>query len=386
MKNVKTFTRTTLAAATFALLGLPALATDLKIGVILPLSGPIASQGIPTAKGIQAGAKHRAEVNGRKVTFIQLDDASDPTAAARNARKLIEEEKVDVIIGTGGVPGAMAIAAIAREAKTPLVSFTPLALSGDESAWAVTTAQPAPLMISAVVEHMKKAGIKSVGYIGFSDSWGDLAYSSLQKATEGTAIKVLGNERYARADSSVTGQVLKLVAAKPEAVLGGTAGTPGALPYLALAERGYKGAIYGTHGIINHDFVRVAGASAQGLLAPTGPVVVAEQLPASHPSKKAADEYRAAFQKAHNAAPDEAFSAYSWDAWMIVVNAAARVPAKMEPGTAEYRAALRDAIFSTKELAGTHGVYNFKPGSPYGADARSAVVVKLDKGRWVLQN
>lgn len=386
MKTAKTFVRNTLTAAALVAWGMSAIAADLKIGVILPLSGPIASQGIPTSKGIQASAKFKAEVNGRKITFIQLDDASDPSTAARNARKLIEEEKVDVIIGTGGVPGAMAIAAVTREAKTPLVSFTPLALQGDDAAWAVTTAQPAPLMIAAVVEHMKKSGIKSVGYIGFSDSWGDLAYSSLQKTTEGTGIKVLGNERYARADSSVTGQLLKLVAAKPEAILGGTAGTPGALPYLGLAERGYKGALYGTHGIINQDFVRVAGASAQGLLAPTGPVVVAEQLPASHPSKKAAEEYRAGYQKAHNAVPEEAFSAYAWDAWMIVVNAASRVPAKLEPGSAEYRTALRDAIFSTKELAGTHGVYNFKPGNPYGNDARSAVVVKLDKGHWVLQN
>lgn len=195
MKATPKFVRRTLTATALVVCGVSAIAADLKIGVILPLSGPIASQGIPTSKGIQASAKFKAEVNGRKITFIQLDDASDPSTAARNARKLIDEEKVDVLIGTGGVPGAMAIAAVARESKTPLVSFTPLALQGDDAAWAVTTAQPAPLMIAAIVEHMKKAGIKSVGYIGFSDSWGDLAYSSLQKATEGSAIKVLGNER-----------------------------------------------------------------------------------------------------------------------------------------------------------------------------------------------
>lgn len=385
MNTVKVLTRTTLAA-TVAAIGLSANAADLKVGFITPLSGPVASQGIPFSKGLQAAAKFKAEVGGRKITFIQLDDTSDPSTSARNARKLIDDEKVDVIIGTGGVPGAMAIAAVAREAKVPLVSFTPLVLQGDDAAWAVTTAQPAPLMIATVVEHMKKAGVKSVGYIGFSDSWGDLAYNSLMKTTEGTGITVVGNERYARADSSVAGQVLKLVAAKPDAIIGGTAGTPGALPYLGLAERGYKGAIYGTHGIINNDFVRVAGASAQGLLAPTGPVVVAEQLPANHPSKHPAEEYRTSYQKLHNALPVEAFSAYAWDAWMIVVNAASRVPAKLEPGSAEYRTALRDAIFATKELPGTHGVYNFKAGSPYGADQRSAVVVKLDKGKWMLQN
>lgn len=360
-------------------------AADIKVGLITPLSGPVSSQGIPYAKGIQAGAKHIPEVGGRKIVLIQLDDASDPSASARNARKLIEEEKVDVVIGTGGMPGAMAIAAICRETKTPLVSFTPLALAGEDSAWAVTTAQPAPLMIAAVVEHMKKAGVKSVGYIGFSDSWGDLAHDTLLKSAQAAGMNVVTNERYARSDTSITGQVLKLVSARPDAVLGGTAGTPGALPYLGLTERGYKGAIYGTHGLINPDFVRVAGASAQGLLAPTGPVMVAEQLPDSHPSKKVAGEFRAAYQAAHNTAPTDAFSAYAFDAWMVVTDAARRVSPKLEPGSPEYRAALRDAIFATKELAVTHGVLSFKAGSPYGADARAAVVVKLDKGQWVLQ-
>ena len=366
-------------------IGTLAAAADLKVGFIAPLSGPISSQGIPNAKGIQAGLKYKGEVGGRKIVLIQLDDASDPSTSARNARKLIEEEKVDVIVGTGGVPGSMAIAAVAREAKVPLVSFTPLTLAGDESAWAVTTAQPAPLMISAVVEHMKRSGVKSVGYIGFSDSWGDLAYSSLQKSVEPGGMTVTSNERYARSDNSVAGQVLKIVATRPDAVLGGTAGTPGALPYLGLAERGYKGAIYGTHGLINPDFVRVAGASAQGLLAPTGPAAVADQLPASHPSKKIAMEFRAAYQQTHNAVPTDAFSAYAFDAWLVITNAAARVAPKLEPGTPAYRAALRDAIFETKELPVTHGVLNYKPGSPYGADSRSVVIVKLDKGQWVLQ-
>lgn len=371
-------------AITLTVLTNSANAADIKVGLITPLSGPVSSQGIPFAKGIQAGWKYRAEIGGRKVVLIQLDDGSDPSASARNARKLIDDEKVDVIIGTGGVPGAMAIAGVSREAKTPLVSFTPLTLSGDDAAWAVTTAQPAPLMVQTMVDHMKRAGVKTVGYIGFSDSWGDMAYGALQKSAE-PGIAVVTNERYARADSSVAGQVLKMVAARPDAVLAGTAGAPGALPYLGLAERGYKGAIYGTHGLINPDFVRIAGASAEGLLAPTGPVMVADQLPANHPSKKIAGEFRAAYQQAHSAAPSDAFSAYAFDAWLVVMNAAARVSPKMEPGTAAYREALRDAIFSTKELAVTHGVLNYKPGSSYGADARSAVVVKLEKGQWILQ-
>jgi branched-chain amino acid transport system substrate-binding protein len=246
----------------------------------------------------------------------------------------------------------------------------------------VTLPQPAPLMINAVVERMKQSGVKTVGYIGFSDAWGDLVYDSLVPAAKAAGIQVVANERYARADSSVTGQVLKIVAAHPDAVLTGTSGTPGALPYRALAERGWKGQIYGTHALINPDFVRVGGSSVDGLLAPTGPVIVAEQLPDGYPTKKIAMDFRAAFQKVNNAPTSDAFSAYSFDAWLLFLDAAAR--AKGEPGTPAYKTALRDAIVSTKELVGTHGVYNFKPDNRYGSDERSRVIVKLDKGQWKL--
>jgi branched-chain amino acid transport system substrate-binding protein len=172
-----------------------ALAADLKVGFVTSLSGPGSSIGIPYAKGIQAAAAFKGEVGGRKIQLIQLDDASDPSTAARNARKLIDEEKVDVLIGTSGVPGSMAIAAVARESKTPMIGITPLSFAGEDGAWTVTVAQPVPLMVGAVVESMKRAGIKTVAYIGFSDSWGDLVYDALLKNAEPAGIKVVTNER-----------------------------------------------------------------------------------------------------------------------------------------------------------------------------------------------
>jgi len=362
------------------------VAGEVKIGFITPLSGPIASQGVPFAKGMAAGHEFISEVNGHTLEFIQLDDASNPSQSARNARKLIDEDQVDVLVGTGGVPGAMALASIASEAKLPLVSFTPLFLSGEKANWSVTTAQPASLMLDAIVDDMAAAGVKTVGYIGFSDSWGDLAYNMLMAAADRAGIEVVTDERYARSDTSVTGQALKVVAARPDAVVTGTAGTPGALPYIALADRGYQGAIYGTHGIINPDFIRVAGASADGLLAPTGPVVVADQLPADHPSKEAAEAFKAAYMAANGEAPKDAFSAYAFDAWTVIADAVNRVDPGLEPGTAEYREALRDAIFETSDLPVTHGVLSFHLGSPYGADERAAVMVRLEGGNWVLKD
>jgi branched-chain amino acid transport system substrate-binding protein len=372
-------------AAAVALCFSSAAMADLKVGLSVSLSGANASLGVPYAKGMQAAVAFRPEINGQKVQLIVLDDGSDPSNAGRNARKLVDEEKVDILMGSSGVPATIAISQVGRESKTPMVGLSPISLPPGESDWTVTVAQPPQLMIDAIVDRMKRNNVKTVGYIGFTDAWGDLVYNSLMKAAEPAGIKVVTNERYARADQSVTGQVLKIVAAHPDAVMTGGSGTPGALPYLALKERGFKGGIYGQHGLINADFVRVAGSSADASYMPTGPVIVAEQLPDNYPTKKIALEFRNVFQKTNGAPTTDAFSAYSFDAYLVFADAAARAMAtKVQPGTPQFRAALRDAIFSTKEVVGTHGVYNFKPGNLYGVDDRARVIVQLENGKWKL--
>ena len=341
---MKTLIRRAMAAAFATAFGVSAWAADLKVGLSVALSGPNSSLGIPYSKGMQAALAYKGEVGGRKIQLVVLDDGSDPSAAGRNARKLIEEEKCDVIMGTSGVPSALAMAQVAKETRTPMIGLTPISLDAASNPWIFTVAQPTQLMVDAVVDRMKQNGVKTVGYIGFSDAWGDLVYDALMKAAPGAGIQVVSNERYARADQSVTGQVLKIVALRPDAVMTGGAGTPGALPFLALTERGFKGGVYGQHGLINPDFIRVAGAAGQGALMPTGPVIVAEQLPNDYPTKKVALDFRAAFQKVNSAPTTDAFSAYSFDGWLVFIDAATRAVAKAEPGTPEFRgrAARRD--------------------------------------------
>lgn len=372
------------SVAVVAALSVPmlTLAADLKLGFITSLSGPSSSLGIPYSKGLQAAVAYRPTIAGKKVQVVQLDDASDPTTAARNARKLIVEDNVDALIGTAGTPAALAINGVAREFKVPFISIAQARVDGADGAWMVNVPQSAPLMIDNVVAHMKRAGVKTVAYIGFSDAWGDIVYDALLAAAKKQDIKVLSNERYARNDSAVTGQVLKIVAVKPDAVLTGTSGTPGALPYLALSARGYRGKIYGTHGIINPDFIRVGGAALENLYAPTGPVVVADQLPANHPSRKVALDFRGAYQKTFQVEPTDAFAPYSFDAWLIFLDAAQRAMAQKQPGTPDFRVALHDAINSTKELVGSQGVYSFSPDSRFGSDERAVVMVRLEKGQW----
>ena len=382
MTPIENMTRTAVALGIAMGLSAAAMAADLRIGFISSLSGPVSALGIPYEKGIRAAIAESPMLAGHKVELIVLDDASDPTTAGRNARKLVVEDKVDVLIGTSGVPGAMAIAAVAKELNVPLISPTPVTIAGGADTWAVTVSQSFPLMVSAVVERMLKAGVKTVAFIGFSDALGDLAYDSLKTSTDAAGIKIVANERYARADASVTGQILKITALRPDAVFAGNSGTPGALPYLALTERGYKGQLYGTHGLINADFVRVGGASIEGLQVPSGPVLVADQLAADNPIRAVSMNFRAAYQKVNGAPPNDAFSSYTYDSYLLLGDAAKRT--KGEPGTAAYRTALRDAIMSTKELVGTHGVYNFKPADRYGSDKRGVVMVKMEKGQWKL--
>ena len=379
------FSRFCVGLAALVLSASGGVAADVTVGFVTSLSGPGASIGIPYEKGILAAHAFASKVGDNNIKLIRLDDASDPSAATRNARKLVQEEKVDVLIGTSGVPGTVAMAVVTGETKTPMISLTPATQpQSPNGQWLISIPQPVPLMVGAVVERMKKDNVKRGAYIGFSDSWGDLVYDALMKSAPASSIEVLTNERYARADTSVTGQTLKIIAARPDAVITGGSGTPGALPYLALAERGFKGGLYGTHALINPDFVRVGGAAVEGVIAPTGPVIVAEQLPDSNPTKKISLAFRDVYQKTNNSPTGDAFSAYSFDAWLVLLDAAKRALQKAQPGTEEFRTAFNEAMQTTSDVIGTHGVYNFKPGGFYGVDQRARVLVQLQKGKWML--
>ena len=370
------------------LLGLSQAAqADILVGFVTGLSGPVSSIGIPNAKGIAAGQAYVGEIGGEKVRVIQLDDGSDPTASTRNARKLAEQDKVDILIGTSGAPQTLAMATAAIEMKVPMIAVSPIAPvpSGDGGPWVVQTPQPTPLLVQGIVDHMKARGLKSVAFIGFSDAFGDLMYESLSASAKAADIKVVANERYARSDSSVTAQLLRALAARPDAIMLGGTGTPGALPVIGLSERGYKGPLYGNHGLISADFLRLAGEAANGIICPTGPVTAAEQLAAGNPIREVALAFRAAFAKANGEAPTDSFSSYSFDGWLVFVDAAKRALATgAKPGSPEFRSALREALFTTKDVVGTQGVYTFTPADRHGVDARARIMVQIEDGHYKL--
>ncbi len=359
---------------------------DINVGVTLSATGPAASLGIPEKNTVSLLPK---TMGGQKVNYIVLDDASDTTGAVTNARKLMAD-KVDIILGSSTTPASLAMIDAVAEGKTPMISLGASAAiiepqDGGKKRWVFKTPQNDIMMALAIAGHMADHGIKTVGFIGFSDAYGEGWYKETVKALDLKKIKLVANERYGRTDTAVTGQVLKLMAAKPDAVLIAGSGTPAALPEKTLKERGYTGKIYQTHGVANNDFLRVGGKDVDGTLLPAGPVLVAEQLPASNPVRKSALEYIHAYEAAYGKGSVSTFGGHVWDAGKVL---AAAVPVALkggQPGTEAFRSALRDAMEQVKDVAGAHGIFNMSPQDHLGLDQRGVVMVKIENGKWVYQ-
>jgi len=374
-----------LLPALFSLaLSAPAFA-QIKVGVTVSATGPAASLGIPEKNTFALLPK---TIAGKSVEYIVLDDATDSTTAVKNMRKLVSEDKVDVVIGSTVTPGSLAMLDVAQETGTPMITMAASAsiiepVEGKRR-WAFKTPQNDSHMSTALTEHMANAGIKTVAFIGFTDAYGEGWYREFSKLAELRKIKVVTDERFARADTSVTGQVLKIMSLNPDAVLIAGAGTPAALPQKTLKERGYKGKIYQTHGVANNDFLRVCGKDCEGTWLPSGPILVADQLPDSNPVKQSALAYKAAYEKAYGAGNVSTFGGHAWDAGALVAAAAPEALKKAQPGTKEFRAAMRDALENVKNLAGAHGIFNMSATDHLGLDQRSRVMVQIVDGKWKL--
>ncbi len=361
-------------------------AAQVTVGVTVSATGPAASLGIPEKNTIALLPK---TLGGQTVNYVVLDDASDTTAAVTNTRKLIAERNVDVVLGSSTTPASLAMIDVVAEAQTPMVTLAASAAIIEpvdaKKRWVFKTPQNDIMMALAIAEHMEKAGIKTVGFIGFSDAYGEGWYRETVKALDIKKIKLVGNERFSRTDTAVTGQILKLMGAKPDAVLIAGSGTPAALPQKTLKERGYTGKIYQTHGIANADFLRVGGKDVEGTLLPAGPVLVADQLPASNPVRKSALAYIQAYEGAYGKGSVSTFGGHAWDAGQLLASAIPVALKTAKPGTPAFRVALRDALEGVKEVAGSHGIFNMSTNDHLGLDQRARVMVTIQNGKWVYQ-
>jgi branched-chain amino acid transport system substrate-binding protein len=366
----------------------PALA-QIRIGAIMSITGPTAALGTGPTAALGTGYRNAfatfpAEIDGRSVAYVMRDDAGDATQSASIARRMIEEDHVDAIIGPSQTSCAIAVQPIANAAKVPTIVTAPIEYDALKFRYTFSAVQPVGLMIDAVVADMKKRGVRTLAYIGFADGFGDQVYDATMEAAAKAGIAVVANERYARTATSAESQVVNALAKQPDAVMIGGSGTAGALPDVALHRFGYKGLIYGNHGMVSHAFLRVGGAAVEGTIAVTGPVMVYDQLPEGTPSRGAASAFMKAMTGKFGPDAISPFAGYSEDAFLLIQ---AAVPAALkagDPGSETFRVALRDALEQIHSLVGVHGVYSMSPTNHNGMDERARVLVQAVDGQWQL--
>jgi len=351
--------------------------------VSLPLTGPASGLGIPTRNGISMWPD---TIGGEKVKLIILDDASDATQSVKNGRRFITEDKVDAIVGSTATPASLALSAVALEGRTVQISTSPVDLPDGKDAWTFRVAQSTPLMASALVEHMKKSGIKTYAYLGYSDAYGESWLKSFDALAAKAGLTSAAVERFARSDTSVTAQALKVTMAQPDAILIGASGSGSAMPHKAIVERGYKGKIYQTHGAASRDLIRLGGKDVDGSIVVAGLAVMPESLPASHPSKKLATEFVERYERQFGAGTRNQFSAHGYDACLLLQAAVPEALKKARPGTPEFRAALKDALENGQGVTITQGVIRYTAKDHWGLEDNARVLLTIDHGDWKLAN
>jgi len=373
------------AAAIVAALTLPAApalaqANEIVIGITIVTTGPAAALGIPERNALEFVPK---EIAGVPLKVIVLDDGGDPTAATTNARRFVTESKADIIMGSSTTPPTIAVSTVANEAGIPHFGLAPFPINEARMKWSVGLPQPIPIMGKVLYEHMKAHGIKTVGYIGYSDSYGDLWFNDFKAQAVPMGITMVDEERFARTDTSVTGQVLKLVAANPDAILVGASGTAAGLPQTALRERGYKGLIYQTHGAASMDFIRIAGAAAEGVIMSSGPVMSPETQPDSALTKKPGLALNTAYEAKYGANSRSQFAGHSYDAFEVLKRIIPVALKAGKPGTPEFREGIRQTLLTEREIAASQGVYNFTEKDRYGLDDRSRIILTVNNGKYL---
>jgi len=355
---------------------------DINIGVSLALTGPGSGLGIPMQNQLKLFPK---TIGGEKVNLIVLDDATDPGKGSANARRFVTEDKVDLIYGSCITAVAAAMTDIAAEAGTVQLAGSPVGVPAGKDKWLFRLPQSNTVMGHAVVEHMKKQGVKTIGFLGYTDAYGEQWLKEISPQLDKAGIKIVATERFARTDTSVTPQALKINAANPDAVLVVASGSGAAMPQLGLAERGYKGKIYQTHAAATQDLMRVGGKTVEGTYVVSGPAVIAEQLPDSHPSKKVSVDFVTKYEAAIGPKSRNQFAGHAYDFQVTMEKVLPVALKKAKPGTPEFRAAIRDAIEGMGRTVFAHGVMNWTKEDHWGYTMETGVMLKVVDGQFAVE-
>jgi branched-chain amino acid transport system substrate-binding protein len=374
-----------LAAAFIAtlLIATPALG-QVRIGLMVSATGPTSAIGIPQKN---TGDILPKTIGDATVEYISLEDGGDTTRAVQNVKKLIQENHIDALIGPSTTPNAFAILDVIADAKVPMMATVGTSAVVEpldaKKRWVFKTTQNDDLIAAALLKHMARNGVKSVGFIGFNDPYGDNWLKVFSALGEKSGVKVVAAERFGRTDASVTGQAIKLIAAKPDAMLIAAVGGPAVLPQSTLRDQGFKGTIYQTHAVATDDFIKLGKDKVEGTVLAAGPMLVIDEIPDSNPTRKVALAYITRYEKQFGSRP-ATFGANTWDAGLLLERAIPIALKAGKPGTEAFRAALRDALEREREVIGCQGVFNMSPTNHNGMDERARVLVTVRDGKFRL--
>jgi branched-chain amino acid transport system substrate-binding protein len=355
---------------------------DVNVGVVISLTGPGSGLGIPMQNQYKLFPK---TIGGEKVNLIILDDASDPGKGVSNMRRLISEDKVDLIVGSCLTPVAAAMAPVAMETKTVQLAASPVGLPPGQDQWTFRLPQSNDIMAYAMVQHMKKQGVKTVGFLGYTDAYGEQWLKAFTPEAEKNGIKVIAAERFARTDTSVTPQALKLTAANPDAMLIVASGSGAAMPEKAVVERNFKGKIYQTHAAATPDLMRIGGKDVDGTFVVSGPAFVGDQLPADHASKQVANDFVTKYDKAYGAGSRSQFAGHAYDTQIVLEKVLPVALKKAKPGTPEFRQAIHEAMETMGRTVFSHGVMNWTKDNHWGYTNETGVMLKVVDGKFVVE-
>ncbi len=356
-----------------------------KIGAIFDITGPASSLGAPerdTVKMLQDQINAKGGITGpdgklHKIELVIYDNQSQESQSVLVAKRLIEEDKVPVIIGPSQSGTTMAIIDTTQKAQIPLISaaasisiVTPVA----DRPWVFKTPQSDTLIMTNLLDYLKSKGVTKVGWISVNNAFGDSGRAQFEKLAPTYGITATTNERFGATDPDMTGQLTKIKGTDAQAVIVWAIPPGASVVTKNAADLGLKLPVYQSHGIGNQDFITLAGAAANGVTFPTSKLLVAASLPASDPQRTVLLDYTDQYQKLYGKLPTT-FGGNAYDAFALAVKALEK--AGPDPK------GIQTALMGIKEFVGITGVFNLSATDHNGLDNRAVTMVTIADGKWV---
>jgi len=349
------------------------------IGAIFSTTGDNAPLGVPernTVEMMEKAVNAAGGVKGRPVQVRFYDDAGVPEQAVKACQSLLADANVVAIIGPTLTGPSLAIAGMCQSARMPLISCAAsVKIVEPVRSYVFKTAQTDSLAVMKLLEYCKDRKIKKVGFVYDSNAFGASGRDQWNALARKAGVDTVAMESFGSSDTDMTAQLTKIRAAKPQAVVCWGTNPGPAIVARNMRRLGMKQPLMMSHGVSNLEFIKLAGNAAEGVIFPTGKLLVAKEIPKSDPQKRVLLKYASDYQKAFGK-PANTFGGHAYDAFALALRGAA--------GVGSDRRRIRDAVEKTKGFVGISGVFNFSPNEHNGLTKDAFALVVIKNGKWVI--